>query len=113
MPNRQFDEITEKNSIAYEQTDLSQGLFYVDYIIRMKNGQIFLFDTKTEGSDINAPSKHNALLQYMSLEKNSHLNLKGGVIIEKGANWMYSEKNIEDTTNLSEWVAFYPDSYKK
>ena len=107
------DEGKQHYSIAYEQTDASQGLFYVDYIIRMKNGQVFLFDTKTQGSDIEAPQKHNALLKYMSSEKNASLNLKGGVIIEQGSNWMYSEFAIEDTNDLSGWTAFHPDHYKE
>ena len=36
------------------------------YFVRMKNGQIFLFDTKTEGSDAEAPYKHNALMEYIN-----------------------------------------------
>ncbi|MCF0192326.1 MAG: restriction endonuclease subunit R, partial [Prevotella sp.] len=99
------DEGKQHYSIAYIQTDASQGLFYVDYIIRMKNGQIFLFDTKTQGSDIEAPQKHNALLEYMNSEKNASLNLKGGVIIEQGSNWMYSESAIDNTNDLSGWTA--------
>ena len=49
----------------------------------------------------------------MSSEKNASLNLKGGVIIEQGSNWMYSEFAIEDTNDLSGWTAFHPDHYKE
>ena len=57
-------------------------MFYVDFVIRMKNGQVFLFDTKSEDSDKNAPCKHNALIDYIHNEENADKHLKGGVIIQ-------------------------------
>ncbi len=42
-----------------------KALFYVDFVIRMKNGHIYLFDTKSAGSDMFAADKHNALLEYI------------------------------------------------
>ena len=42
-----------------------KALFYVDFVIRMKNGHIYLFDTKSAGSDIFAADKHNALLSLI------------------------------------------------
>ena len=52
-------------AISYENNEGVKSLFYVDFIVRMKNGQIFLFDTKTEGSDPEAVNKHNALIYYI------------------------------------------------
>ena len=40
-------------------------LFYVDFIISMKNGHVYLFDTKSIGSDAFAHEKHNALMRYI------------------------------------------------
>ena len=48
----------------------AKSLFYVDFIIRMKNGHIYLFDTKSIGSDMFAHKKHNALLQYVEVRLN-------------------------------------------
>ena len=84
----------------------------MDFVVRMKNGQVFLFDTKTEGSDAEAPNKHNALIDYINSEENKKLGLKGGIIIQKGDNWNYSEFKIETTTDTTSWTAFYPDQYK-
>ena len=53
-------------SIPYINSANEKALFYVDFVVRMKNGQIFLFDTKTEGSDAEAPYKHNALMEYIN-----------------------------------------------
>lgn len=106
------DEGKQHYSITYTTLGDTQSLFYVDFIIRMKNGQVFLFDTKSPNSDIEAPNKHNALISYMTNEANAHLNLKGGILIEQGENWYYCSMKIENTNDLTGWDAFNPDHYK-
>ena len=64
-------------AISYENKEGQKSLFYVDFVIRMKNGQIFLFDTKSAGSDVDAVEKHNALIDYMESEANKERHLKG------------------------------------
>lgn len=78
----------------------------------MKNGQIFLFDTKSAGSDVDAVEKHNALIDYMASEENKDKHLKGGIIIERNNNWKYCSLKIENTTDIVEWDSFYPKEYK-
>ncbi len=100
-------------AVGYTKADTGErSLFYVDFIIRMKNGQVFLFDTKTQASDIDAPAKHNALIAYMGSGDNAHLHLMGGVIIQKGENWYYSRLPIQNTDDMQNWDAFHPDQYK-
>ena len=93
---------------------LTLSLRVRNLVIRMKNGQIFLFDTKGIGSDQDGVQKHNALLEYMANEENKDQHLKGGVIIFRklDCNWCYSPLPIENTTDLSGWDAFFPDKYK-
>lgn len=81
----------------------------------MKNGDIFLFDTKTENSDAEAPYKHNALYEYMHSETNKNKRLHGGIIVpDRFGNWIYSpapldlELGTSDTTN---WDIFDPQQY--
>ena len=107
------DEGKQHYAISYATTAGTQGLFYVDFVMRMKNGQIFLFDTKSCGSDAEAPNKHNALADYMASETNAQLRLKGGIIIEEGGLWKYPPAKIENTTDLSGWETFFPDNYKE
>lgn len=109
------DEGREHYAVPYTKSTGEKALFYVDYVIRMKNGQLFLFDTKGENSDPEAPNKHNALLEYMASEENKDLQLKGGVIIRKPTedNWYFSSLPIENTTDLNGWNAFFPDEYKQ
>lgn len=85
-----------------------KALFYVDFVIRMKNGHVYLFDTKSAGSDIFAADKHNALLQYMKANSTPGQPLAGGVILRQGSNWLYSPLPIENTTDTLNWDSFYP-----
>lgn len=66
-----------------------KSLFYVDFVIRMKNGHVYLFDTKSIGSDDNASDKHNALLQYIKENTTEKQPLYGGVILRKGGGTGY------------------------
>lgn len=105
---------------AVEYTDPSlkrKRLFYVDFIIRLNNGDIYLFDTKSEGMDAGMEAKevliakHNALNQYVNDSKNP--KLKAGSIIKfHGGAWRYCTFPI---TNLdtSGWSSFFPDQLTK
>ena len=85
-----------------------KALFYVDFVIRMKNGHIYIFDTKSAGSDIFAADKHNALLEYIKDNSSAEQPLAGGVILQQGSNWLYSPLRIENTTDTLNWDSFYP-----
>ena len=100
------DEGKQHYSIPYENSQGEKALFYVDFVVRMKNGQVFLFDTKTENSDSEAPNKHNALIDYMEGK-----GLQGGIIVEKDEVWHYSPLHIDTTSDVRGWDAFIPDRY--
>lgn len=85
-----------------------KALFYVDFVIRMKNGHIYLFDTKSAGSDMFAADKHNALLEYTKENSTAEQPLAGGVILQQGSNWLYSPQPIINTTDTLKWNSFYP-----
>lgn len=126
MPEQRFTDFLEENAeyiewwykngdsgsehfaIQYTNSQGKAALFYVDFIIKMKNGKVFLFDTKSENSDPEAPNKHNALIDYINEEWNADKSVQGGIIIENNMNWQYSPFKIENTTNLSGWSSFYP-----
>lgn len=85
--------------------------FYVDFIIRLKNGDVMLFDTKSAGSEPEtAHLKHNALIDYIARNpvvkapcgQDTHL-LCGGVIIKDGMNWIWSRRHIANTTDHQGW----------
>ena len=92
-------------AVPYTDKDGEPRCFYVDYIIRLKNGTVCLFDTKTPKSDPNAPAKHNALLEYIQREnEQSFKRLMGGIIIQENENWFYSPLPIDDTASTSGWT---------
>lgn len=102
-------------AIGYTNSLGEKSLFYVDYIILMRNGDIFLFDTKTEGSDAEAPYKHNALVEYIQKEENKGKRLHGGIIVPDAfGNWVYSPAPLDvklGTSDTKNWDVFNPQQY--
>lgn len=98
------DEGKQHYSIPYDNSKGEKALFYVDFVVRLKNGKVFLFDTKTENSDPEAPHKHNALIDYMQGK-----DFLGGVIVEKNDVWYYSRFHINSTDDVIGWDSFFPD----
>lgn len=102
-------------AIGYTNSLGEKALFYVDFIIRMNSGDVFLFDTKTENSDSEAPYKHNALWDYMQLPENKGKKLHGGIIIpDDFGNWVYSPAPLDvklGTSDTTNWDIFDPQQY--
>lgn len=100
-------------AVEYQHPKYGKKLFYVDFIIRLKNGDIYLFDTKNEGfaNDLEDEkvlvAKHNALHNYVVNSKNSHL--KVGSLIKWVSNaWRYTQFNIT-SVDPTGWSSFHPD----
>lgn len=94
-------------AIPYTSSDGRKRCFYVDFLIRLKNGNICLFDTKTMGSDTDAPEKNNALWQYVEEHNELYggkVKFVGGVLIAQGNNWYYPGGLIDNTDNLDGWT---------
>lgn len=99
-------------AIRYPHTDGKEHLFYVDYIIRMKNGTICLFDTKGMGGDQESVHKHNALVDYIAKEKEKRgIEIIGGILIEDKGCWKYSSMHIDNAKDVSGWQTFFPDQF--
>ena len=78
-------------SITYKKDGGFDAPFYVDFIVKMKDGRTGLFDTKDEHS--NDPVKGMALRQYI---KRNH-EMFGGLVMKKEKSWIYSDTdNIDD-----------------
>jgi len=96
-------------SIVYEDKKERKASFYVDFIIKLRNGLICLFDTKTNSSDPLAPQKHKALIDYIEREKESSgIKMIGGILIGDKYNeeWRYSPTYIDDTESTAGWNTF-------
>jgi len=102
-------------AIKYISSGGKEELFYVDFVIRMKNGHIYLFDTKGANGDIDTDvvEKHNALIDYIASENKKNDNggggtLRGGVIKQSGLNWLFSPLKIDDAQDTTNWGMFIP-----
>ena len=88
-----------REHFAVDYTDIAgvKRLFFVDFIIRTKDGRIGLFDTKSLKADISDANKHNALRRWMNENGTEYF---GGVLIpvEKANVWKfyYSEFDLEE-----------------
>lgn len=121
-PEKKFVEFLEQNSeyidwwykngdkgrqhyaVEYTDADGVKRPFYVDFVIRLKNGKILLFDTKSAGSEpLTAHLKHNALNAYIVAENAAGKNLLGGIIVHEGMNWVWSRYTIDNTTDHDGW----------
>jgi type III restriction enzyme len=103
------DKNKEDFAITYQDNaGITRG-FYVDFVIKLKNGTIALFDTKTLNSDPEFCNKHNALYQYVQEQKTKDRVLIGGVIVPKEENvWKYCDDLITNATDITGWISFDP-----
>ena len=96
----------EDFAIPYVKSDGNQSLFYVDFVIKFKNGVIGLFDPKTIGSDPENTLKHNALIEYIEQLKERGRRAVGGIIILQDGSWRYCNNRIENDRDLTGWAFF-------
>ena len=84
--------------------------FYVDFIVRLKDGKIGLFDTKAGFTQKIAGPKIDGLYKYIQEENKKKKGLFGGIIINADqrnyrGRWIYfdkSSKNLKDD-DFSDW----------
>ena len=132
-PEREFTKFLEENrnaiewwykngdqgkahyAIGYINSQGEKALFYVDFIIRVANGDVFLFDTKKGLIDENVVLKHNALIEYINRHDNKAKNLRGSVIVkDRFGNWLYTQFPIADAAELENpinWDIFDPQQH--
>jgi len=110
------DKNKEDFALTYEDVNGITRGFYVDFVIKNKNGSIALFDTKTLDSNSDFVAKHNALFNYLKENSTIEKPLIGGVIVPKGAldnrTWKYCDNLIDKATDMTGWVSFEPSMIK-
>jgi len=90
-------------AVTYEING-EQSPFYVDWIIKYKNGKIGLFDTKAGITARDAKERAEGLAKYIKSENQNDKNLFGGIVIEKDGSFWYSDQEVYqyDEKSLSE-----------
>ncbi|MBI1663955.1 MAG: DEAD/DEAH box helicase family protein [Nitrosopumilus sp.] len=100
------NEVSDKKYFAIKYIDPIDDephAFYVDFIIRMNDGRIGLFDPKAGFTAKIAKPKAEALSKY--LRNNNSKNLFGGIAIFEKGEWLYNdnEEYGYDENDLSDW----------
>ena len=95
-------------AVPYKE-DTQPKPFYVDFIVKMKDGRIGLFDTKSGITLKVAKPKAGGLYNYIQSENKKGKKLFGGIVTNSDTkdyqgSWLYSDKPIEKwREDLSNW----------
>ena len=89
-------------AVPYEEHGVKKA-FYVDFVIKHKNGSLYLLDTKGGLTAETAGPRAEGLAKYTKGEKNK--KLIGGIVIKDGKSWRYHDgKDYSYSPNdLSDW----------
>ena len=79
--------------------------FYPDFIIQLKNGTIWILDTKSGMTAKDAKERAESLQRYIKKQNKKGKKLMGGITIYVNGTWRYndSEKYEYDPHDLSSW----------
>ena len=79
--------------------------FYVDFIVRMKDSTIGLFDTKDGIYAQTAKERAEGLAKYIKEQNKKGKKLFGGIVIKEKRSWRYndSEKYEYNPNDLKDW----------
>lgn len=97
-------------AVPYTKLDGSKSLFYVDIVVKFKNGVLGLFDPKTIQSDPENVNKHNALIEYMEERNQKGKRTIGGIVLPHQGSWRYCRNRIENDHDLTGWEFFNPST---
>jgi type III restriction enzyme len=90
-------------AVAYKDENGIERAFYVDFIIKFKDGTIGLFDTKSGMTAKDAGTRAKGLQEY--IKKNKSKKLIGGIAIFVNGTWRFNDKEKYEynPNDLSSW----------
>lgn len=82
-----------------------ERLFYVDWIVKYRNGKVGLFDTKSGIYADKAKGKAEGLANYIREQNLKGKKLWGGIVIQKDRSWRVNEQEVYcyKENELSNW----------
>ncbi len=91
-------------AVLYKENSVDE-VFYVDWIVKYKNGKIGLFDTKAGITAQIAKAKAEGLAKYIKEQKLKGKKMFGGIVVYKDGSWRYNDKEKYEyiENDLSEW----------
>ncbi len=91
-------------AVPYNEQGVDRA-FYVDFVVRYKDGTIGLFDTKDGITATTAAPRAEGLAQYVAQENQAGKKLVGGIVIKDGNSWRLNDnkKYNYNPNDLSNW----------
>ena len=91
-------------AVPYVENE-EQHPFYVDWIVKYKDGRIGLFDTKSGITAETAKAKAEGLTRSIKEENGRGKSLFGGVLVWKDGSWRYNDNEVYrfDKDDISDW----------
>lgn len=95
-------------AVLYKDENNKSRGFYVDFIFKLKNGKIGMFDTKEGITARVAKLKAEALAKYIVEQNKKVKKLVGGILISKNNIWRYNDnpQYQYNEADLSDWKYF-------
>jgi type III restriction enzyme len=92
-------------AVPYKDENGVDRAFYVDFIFKLKDGTIGLFDTKSGMTAKDAGSRAEGLQRYIKAQNKRGKKLWGGIAIYENGSWRYNDKEKYEynPNNLSSW----------
>ncbi len=97
---------SDATSLAVKYTDKDGVLkpFFVDWIVKFKDGKIGLFDTKEGITAETAKYKAEGLAAYIKEENKKGKKLFGGIVVPKDKSWRFNDSEKYDySPDLKGW----------
>jgi type III restriction enzyme len=91
-------------AVPYTDNDGEDKPFYVDFIVKMEDGRIGLFDTKKGITAEIAGPKSNGLQKYIREQNKEGKGLFGGIVEPKaGSFWFFNKEEYYFDKELTAW----------
>ncbi|MBR9683749.1 DEAD/DEAH box helicase family protein [Candidatus Woesearchaeota archaeon] len=91
-------------AVPYKDEEDEDQVFYVDYIVKFKDGRIGLFDTKSGWTAAAAGNKSDGLQRYIKERNKKGGNLLGGIVHPKsGSFYTYTKIPYKYNKQLTDW----------
>lgn len=92
-------------AVPYADKYGKKSAFYVDFIVQLKNGDVWLLDTKKGQTAESAKERAEGLAKYIKEQKKKGKKLFGGIVIPADKQWRYNdnEKYEYNPNDLKDW----------
>jgi len=103
----------EHFAVPYKNKRDDWALFYVDFLMKFRDGTLGFFDTKTMNGDEEAWRKHNALIDYLNevITKKRSDRFIGGITVREGNVWKYCRNKLSQSFTLQGWSVLNPSDF--